>query len=354
MSGRRNGLTYADAGVDIDAGNAMVEKIKPLVRSTRRPGADGEIGGFGGLFDLKAAGFVDPVLVAANDGVGTKLMIAIESGRHDTVGIDLVAMCVNDLVVQGAEPLFFLDYFATGKLDPDQGAAIVAGIAEGCRRAGCALIGGETAEMPGMYRDGDYDLAGFAVGAAERSQLLPTDDVVEGDVLLGLASSGIHSNGFSLVRRIVAASGLGWSDPAPFADGERLADALLEPTRIYVKSILKAIRGTHGVKALAHITGGGFPDNIPRVLPKDYSAELDLDAIDVPPVFSWLAATGGVANAEMMRTFNCGIGMVAVVAAGQAAQVAAVLQEAGETVTPIGRIVPRRDAGVIYRGAIAL
>jgi phosphoribosylaminoimidazole synthetase len=354
MSERSNGLTYAQAGVDIDAGNAMVDKIKPLVRSTRRPGADGEIGGFGGLFDLKAAGFSDPVLVAANDGVGTKLRIAIESGRHETIGIDLVAMCVNDIVVQGAEPLFFLDYFATGKLDPDQGAAIVAGIAEGCRQAGCALIGGETAEMPGMYRDGDYDLAGFAVGAAERGQLLPTDDVVEGDVLLGIASSGVHSNGFSLVRRIVAASGLSWDAAAPFAEDQTLAEALLEPTRIYVKPLLRAVRETHGIKALAHITGGGFPDNIPRVLPEAFSAELDLEAIVVPPVFSWLARTGGVEPAEMMRTFNCGIGMIAVVAAGQAAQVAAVLQQAGETVAPIGRIVPRRDAGVIYRGSIAL
>ena len=354
MSDRPNGLTYAQAGVDIDAGNAMVEKIKPLVRSTRRPGADGEIGGFGGLFDLKAAGFVDPVLVAANDGVGTKVKVAIESGIHGTVGIDLVAMCVNDLVVQGAEPLFFLDYFATGKLDPDQGAAIVGGIAEGCRQAGCALIGGETAEMPGLYSGGDYDLAGFAVGAAERGQLLPTDDVVEGDILLGIASSGLHSNGFSLVRRIVAQSGLKWTDKAPFAVGQTLGEALLEPTRIYVRSILKAIRETHGIKALAHITGGGFPENIPRVLAKDFAAELDLEEIDVPPVFSWLAKAGGVAPAEMMRTFNCGIGMVTVVAAGQAAQVAAVLQAAGETVTPIGRIVPRRDAGVIYRGALSL
>jgi phosphoribosylaminoimidazole synthetase len=350
----RNGLTYADAGVDIDAGNLMVEKIKPLVRATRRPGADGEIGGFGGLFDLKAAGFTDPVLVAANDGVGTKLRIAIEAGKHDTIGIDLVAMCVNDLVVQGAEPLFFLDYFATGKLDPEQGVAIVSGIAEGCRQAGCALIGGETAEMPGMYQEKDYDLAGFAVGAAERGQLLPTDDIVEGDVLLGLASSGVHSNGFSLVRRIVAAGGLAWDAPAPFAEDATLAEALLEPTRIYVQSVLTAVRGTHGIKALAHITGGGFPDNIPRVLPKDFSAELDLDAIDVPPVFSWLAKTGGVAPEEMMRTFNCGVGMVIAVASGQAAQVAAVLQEAGETVTTIGRIVPRRDVGVIYRGTIAL
>src|SRR4051794_2854813 len=240
-SERRNSLTYAQSGVDIDAGNAMVEAIKPLVRATRRPGADAEIGGFGGLFDLKAAGFSDPILVAANDGVGTKVKIAIEAGKHDTIGIDLVAMCVNDIVVQGAEPLFFLDYFATGKLDPDQGAAIVGGIAEGCRQAGCALIGGETAEKPGMYHGNDYDLAGFAVGAAERGQLLPTDDIVEGDVLLGLASSGVHSNGFSLVRRIVAASGLAWTDPAPFSEEATLAEALLEPTRIYVRSILKAI-----------------------------------------------------------------------------------------------------------------
>ncbi len=350
----KNGLTYADAGVDIDAGNEMVERIKPLVRATRRAGADGEIGGFGGLFDLKAAGFTDPVLVAANDGVGTKLKIAIDADRHDTIGIDLVAMCVNDLIVQGAEPLFFLDYFATGKLDPEHGVSIVKGIAEGCRQAGCALIGGETAEMPGLYREGDYDLAGFAVGAAERGQLLPTDDIVEGDVLLGLASSGLHSNGFSLARRIVELSGLAWSDAAPFAADRTLGEALLEPTRIYVRPILEAIRNTHGIKALAHITGGGFPDNIPRVLPKDFSAELDLEAIEVPPVFGWLARTGGVAAEEMMRTFNCGIGMIIVVANGQAAQVAAVLQEAGETVTPIGRIVPRRDTGVIYRGAISL
>jgi phosphoribosylaminoimidazole synthetase len=354
MTDKKNGLTYAAAGVDIDAGNAMVEMIKPLVKATRRTGADAEIGGFGGVFDLKAAGFDDPLLVAANDGVGTKLKVAIESGRHDTIGIDLVAMCVNDLVVQGAEPLFFLDYLATGKLDPTQGTAIVSGIAAGCREAGCALIGGETAEMPGMYQEKDYDLAGFAVGAVERGQLLPTDDIVEGDVILGLASSGLHSNGFSLVRRIVALSGLSWDDQAPFAPGRTLAEALLEPTRIYVKSILGAIRGTHGIKALAHITGGGFPDNIPRVLPRDYAAELDLEQIDVPAVFSWLAGTGGVKPEEMMRTFNCGIGFVAVVAAGQAAQVAAVLQQAGETVTPIGRIVPRRQAGVIYRGAIAL
>jgi len=354
MSENDKGLSYADAGVDIDAGNALVEKIKPLVRSTRRPGADGEIGGFGGLFDLKAAGFNDPILVAANDGVGTKLKIAIESGKHDTVGIDLVAMCVNDLVVQGAEPLLFLDYFATGKLDPDQGASIVSGIAEGCRQAGCALIGGETAEMPGMYSDGDYDLAGFAVGAAERGSLLPTNDVVEGDVILGLSSSGVHSNGFSLVRKIVEKSGLQWTDPAPFAPEKSLAEALLEPTRIYVKPILSAIRDTHGVKALAHITGGGFTENIPRVLPKDFAAEIDLETIDGPAVFGWLADQGGVAQEEMLRTFNCGIGMVIVVASGQAAQVAAVLQKAGEHVTTLGRICPRRDAGVIYQGNLDL
>ena len=354
MSEERNGLTYAQAGVDIDAGNRLVDLIKPMVRSTRRPGADGEIGGFGGLFDLKAAGFTDPVLVAANDGVGTKLRVAIEAGRHDTVGIDLVAMCVNDLVVQGAEPLFFLDYFATGKLDPEQAAAVVSGIAEGCRQAGCALIGGETAEMPGMYSGDDYDLAGFAVGAAERGQLLPTDDISEGDVLLGLASSGIHSNGYSLVRRVIEHAGAKLDAPAPFDRERTLGEALLEPTRIYVRPLLEAIRATHGIKALAHITGGGYPDNIPRILPAAFAAELDLEAIDVPPVFSWLVEAGGIAHSEMLRTFNCGIGMVVVVDAGQAAQVAAVLQKAGETVTPIGRVLPRRDAGVIYRGHLDL
>ncbi|HSP25237.1 MAG TPA: phosphoribosylformylglycinamidine cyclo-ligase, partial [Saliniramus sp.] len=262
---RSNGLTYADAGVDIDAGNAMVDAIKPLVRSTRRSGADGEIGGFGGLFDLKAAGFTDPILVAANDGVGTKVKIAIETGIHDTVGIDLVAMCVNDLVVQGAEPLFFLDYYATGKLEPAAGVAIVKGIAAGCRLAGCALIGGETAEMPGLYAEGDYDLAGFAVGAAERGRLLPSNDLGAGDVILGLPSSGVHSNGFSLVRRSVERGGLAGAAPAPFAPRRSLGEALLEPTRIYVKPLLSAIRATGAIKALAHITGGGFPENIPRV-----------------------------------------------------------------------------------------
>jgi phosphoribosylformylglycinamidine cyclo-ligase len=352
----RNGLTYSDAGVDIDAGNLMVEKIKPLVRSTRRPGADGEIGGFGGLFDLKAAGFTDPVLVAANDGVGTKLKIAIDAGIHDTVGIDLVAMCVNDLVVQGAEPLFFLDYFATGKLDPDQGAAIVSGIADGCRQAGCALIGGETAEMPGMYSGGDYDLAGFAVGAAERGQLLPTGDIGEGDIILGLASSGVHSNGYSLVRKIVEMSGLDWQSPAPFGTGETLGAALLVPTRIYVKSLLSAIRSTSAIKALAHITGGGFPENIPRVLPKHLAAEINLSAVPVPKVFSWLAKTGGIAEREMLRTFNCGIGMIVVVPAQRAAEVASVLSEQGETVVTLGRMIARAEgaAGVEYKGTLPL
>jgi phosphoribosylformylglycinamidine cyclo-ligase len=351
----KNGLTYSDAGVDIDAGNLMVEKIKPHVRSTRRPGADGEIGGFGGLFDLKAAGFTDPVLVAANDGVGTKLKIAIDANKHDTVGIDLVAMCVNDLVVQGAEPLFFLDYFATGKLDPDQGAAIVAGIAAGCRESGCALIGGETAEMPGMYSGGDYDLAGFAVGAAERGQLLPAGDISEGDVILGLASSGVHSNGYSLVRKIVTLSGLAWDAPAPFGEGT-LADLLMTPTRIYVKPLLKAIRETGSIKALAHITGGGFPENIPRVLPKHLAAEIDLDAIKAPKVFSWLAQTGGVAANEMLRTFNCGVGMIAVVPADKAAEVTSVLTGEGETVFTLGRMVARDEgaAGTIYKGNLAL
>ncbi|MGV8939311.1 MAG: phosphoribosylformylglycinamidine cyclo-ligase [Allorhizobium sp.] len=352
----KNGLTYSDAGVDIDAGNLMVDKIKPLVRSTRRPGADGEIGGFGGLFDLKAAGFTDPVLVAANDGVGTKLKIAIDAGIHDTVGIDLVAMCVNDLVVQGAEPLFFLDYFATGKLDPDQGAAIVGGIAAGCLQSGCALIGGETAEMPGMYASGDYDLAGFAVGAAERGQLLPSGDIAEGDVILGLSSSGVHSNGFSLVRKIVGLSGLAWGAASPFSDGKTLGEALLTPTRIYVKPLLAVIRATGAIKALAHITGGGFPENIPRVLPKHLAAEIDLSAIAVPAVFSWLAKTGGVAQNEMLRTFNCGVGMICVVAAENVAAVTAALEAEGETVMPLGRMIGRNegDAGTLYKGTLAL
>ncbi|WP_439499815.1 phosphoribosylformylglycinamidine cyclo-ligase [Bosea sp. (in: a-proteobacteria)] len=351
-----NGLTYAQAGVDIDAGNAMVDAIKPLVRATRRPGADAEIGGFGGLFDLKAAGFSDPILVAANDGVGTKVKIAIESGLHSTIGIDLVAMCVNDLVVQGAEPLLFLDYYATGKLDPKVGVEIVRGIADGCRQAGCALIGGETAEMPGMYAEKDYDLAGFAVGAAERGTLLPRADLAPGDIVFGLPSSGVHSNGYSLVRRIVALSGLGWEAPAPFAPGTSLAEALLVPTRIYVKPLLAALKATSGIKALAHITGGGFPDNIPRVLPDGLGVSLDLAAIPVPPVFGWLAKIGGVAEREMLRTFNCGIGMVVAAEAGKAKEVEDALSAAGEAPVRLGEIIPvaAGEEAVSYRGKLGL
>ena len=350
------GLTYAGAGVDIDAGNRMVELIKPLVRSTARPGADAEIGGFGALFDLKRLGFADPVLVAATDGVGTKLKIAIETGTHHTIGIDLVAMSVNDLVVQGAEPLFFLDYFACGQLDPEVGARVIKGVAEGCRQAGCALIGGETAEMPGLYQTGDYDLAGFAVGAVERDAILPRPDVRAGDVILGLASSGIHSNGYSLVRKIVERTGLRWSAPAPFDPARELGVALLEPTRIYVKSCLAALRATKAVKALAHITGGGFPDNIPRVLPQGLGVMLDLHRVPVPPIFRWLADVGQVAEAEMLRTFNCGVGMVAVVAPGEADAVGNALVREGETVVPIGEVVAiaRDTARVAYRGHLDL
>ncbi|WP_131193964.1 phosphoribosylformylglycinamidine cyclo-ligase [Lichenihabitans psoromatis] len=339
MPDETKSLSYADAGVDIDAGNAMVDLIKPIVRSTRRPGADGEIGGFGGLFDLKAAGFIDPILVAANDGVGTKVKIAVESGLHDTIGIDLVAMCVNDLVVQGAEPLFFLDYYATGKLDPVAGAAIVSGIAEGCRQAGCALIGGETAEMPGLYAGSDYDLAGFSVGAAERGRLLPRAGMSPGDVVLGLPSSGVHSNGFSLVRRIVSTTGLAWNDPAPFSPGQTLAEALLTPTRIYVRLLLEVLKRSEGILALAHITGGGFPDNLPRVLPDGLGIALDLEKLTPPPVFGWLAKTGNVAQAEMLRTFNCGIGMVVVVRHDAAETVMTHFTEAGQTAVAIGRVI---------------
>jgi len=350
-----NCLTYAQSGVDIDAGNAMVEDIKPHVRATRRPGADAEIGGFGGLFDLKAAGFKDPILVAANDGVGTKVKIAIDTGLHDTIGIDLVAMCVNDLIVQGAEPLFFLDYYATGKLDPKAGAAIVKGIARGCVESGCALIGGETAEMPGLYAKGDYDLAGFAVGAAERGHLLPKNSIGPGDVILGLRSSGVHSNGFSLVRRIVEASGLTYEALTPFASGKTLGAALLEPTRLYVKPLLAALKATSGIKALAHITGGGFPDNIPRVLPDQVGAELDLDALPVLPVFQWLARTGGVTDEEMLRTFNCGIGMIVVCAQADQAAVSKPLQDQGEDPVVFGRLIPDDGNGprVRYRGKAA-
>lgn len=353
MSDTEKGLTYRDAGVDIDAGNALVEAIKPLVRATRRAGADAEIGGFGGVFDLKATGYRDPVLVAATDGVGTKLRIAIETGIHDTIGIDLVAMSVNDLVVQGAEPLFFLDYFACGKLAPETGVAVVKGIAAGCVEAGCALIGGETAEMPGMYAEGDYDLGGFAVGAAERGSLLPRG-IAAGDVLLGLASSGVHSNGYSLVRRIREKSGLSWETPAPFAPAVSLGRALLAPTRIYVKPVLQVLKQSSALKGLAHITGGGFPDNIPRVLPDGLGARLDLNAVDTPGVFRWLAATGNVAEAEMLRTFNCGIGMVAVVAAEEADRAADLFRQAGESVIRLGEIVPSATRAVETAGRLDL
>ena len=349
-AGRRP-MRYAEAGVDIDAGNRLVEMIKPLVRATRRPGADAVIGGFGGLFDLKAAGFHDPILVAANDGVGTKLKIAIETGRHGTIGIDLVAMCVNDLVVQGAEALLFLDYFATGRLAPEQAAQVISGIAEGCRLAGAALIGGETAEMPGLYHGEDYDLAGFAVGAVERGFLLPRGDLAAGDVVLGLGSSGVHSNGYSLVRRIVARTGLGWDAPAPFTPERQLGEALLEPTRIYARTLLPAIRGG-GIKALAHITGGGFVDNIPRVLPEGLAARLDIGRVPLPPVFSWLREAGALEESEMLRTFNCGIGMIAVVGAEAAAAVSAALAAEGELVTELGRIEARTGAGVVFDGAL--
>jgi len=355
MAEKERGLTYAQAGVDIDAGNRMVDLIKPLVRATARPGADAEIGGFGGLFDLKRAGFKDPVLVAANDGVGTKVKIAIETGRHDTIGIDLVAMSVNDLVVQGAEPLFFLDYYACGKLEPEIGAAVVAGISKGCQEAGCALIGGETAEMPGLYHGDDYDLAGFAVGAVERGEVLPRGDITAGDVIIGLASSGVHSNGFSLVRKVVAKSGLAWNVPAPFAPAQSLGEAILTPTRIYVKSCLAAIRATKAVKGFAHITGGGFPDNIPRVLPKGLGARINLSRVNVPPVFKWLAREGGIAQNEMLRTFNCGIGMIAIASPRDAAAVNAALTQAGEKTVTIGEVVAAAgEPRVVYDGKLDL
>tara|TARA_B110000090_G_scaffold206314_1_gene255527 strand:+ start:125 stop:1177 length:1053 start_codon:yes stop_codon:yes gene_type:complete len=345
--GTKTGLTYADAGVDIDAGNSLIERIKPAAKRTVRTGVMAGLGGFGALFDLKGAGYNDPILVAATDGVGTKLRIAIDTGNVDTIGIDLVAMCVNDLVCQGAEPLFFLDYFATGKLDIEDATRIINGIAAGCEASGCALIGGETAEMPGMYHDGDFDLAGFAVGAMERGADLPAG-VVEGDVLIGLASDGVHSNGYSLVRRIVDVSGLGWADDAPFADGP-LGAALLTPTRLYVKSTLSAIKHG-GVHALAHITGGGLTENLPRVLPEGLGAQIDLNAWELPPVFKWLAATGGIVESEMLKTFNSGIGMVLSVAASEADAVTAILTAAGENVMQIGTV--KAGEGVSYTGSL--
>jgi phosphoribosylformylglycinamidine cyclo-ligase len=347
-----DGLSYADSGVDIDAGDALVEAIKPLSHATTRAGVLGGLGGFGALFDPKAAGFTDPILVSTTDGVGTKLMVAIATGLHDTVGIDLVAMCVNDLVVQGAEPLLFLDYFATGKLDVAQARQVIAGIAAGCKEAGCALVGGETAEMPGLYSNQDYDLAGFAVGAAERNALLP-QGVSPGDAVLGLASSGVHSNAFSLVRRVVQVSGLAWDAPAPFAAASGLGPdpgiglapgtpdrtlgaALLEPTRIYVRSLL-ALHRAGLMKAAAHITGGGLPGNLPRVLPDGTVAVLTPDW-DIPPVFAWLARIGNIAPGEMLRVFNCGIGMAVVVAEDNAAAASSLLRAQGETVMRIGHI----------------
>ncbi len=345
-------LSYADAGVDIDAGNALVHAIKPLIAKTLRPGADGSIGGFGGIFDLKETGYTDPLLVAANDGVGTKLKIAIDTAKHDSIGIDLVAMCVNDLIVQGAEPLFFLDYFATGKLDRGVAEAVISGIAQGCTIAGCALIGGETAEMPGMYGDGDYDLAGFSVGAVERDQLLP-QNVGEGDILLGLASSGVHSNGYSLVRRIAERTKLDWHAPAPFDTDNTAAECLLEPTRIYVRAVLNALRQATGIHALAHITGGGLTENLPRVLPEGICAEIDLGAIYVPPVFSWLREEGGVNSSEMLRTFNCGTGLILAVDQSQAGAVARVLEAAGEKVFELGRIIVDGGEKVRFGGTLS-
>ena len=321
--------------MDIDAGDRLVDAIKPLAASTRRPGANAALGGFSGLFDLRAAGYQDPLLLAATDGVGTKLKVAIAADCHDYVGIDLVAMCVNDLVVQGAEPLLFLDYYATGKLSVEAATAIVAGIATGCRQAGCALIGGETAEMPGMYRDGDYDLAGFSVGAVERDDLLQMDDISPGDVLLGLASNGLHANGFSLVRRLIDDQGHDYAAPAPFEPGVSLAEALLRPTRIYVPACLAAIRSGL-IKGLSHITGGGLIENPPRVLPDDTLARIDGAAWPLPPLFKWLAEIGGIEAEEMARTFNCGIGMIAIVGADDAAAATALFEANWETVWTLG------------------
>jgi len=366
-----SGLTYKDAGVDIDAGEALVERIGPAAKSTRRRGADADLGGFGGLFDLKAAGFKDPILVAGTDGVGTKLKLAIDTKHFDGLGQDLVAMCVNDIVVQGAEPLFFLDYYATGKLDVDSAAIVVEGIARACKESGCALIGGETAEMPGLYAKGDFDLAGFAVGAVERHAILPkTNTMKAGDVLIAVASSGVHSNGYSLVRKVVEKSGLSLDAAAPFATGKAsartLGEALLIPTRLYVRAALSAMQ-TGGVKGLAHVTGGGITDNLPRCLPQGLDAEVDLDAIPVLPVFQWLAKVANIAEQEMLRTFNCGIGLVAVTDDSNAGHVIDAFQESGEHAIRIGRLLhgssdgasaaSRDGAGeakVVYRGALKL
>lgn len=346
-----NGLTYQEAGVDIDAAERLVRAIKPLAAATARPGADANLGGFGGLFDIGAAGFSDPILVAATDGVGTKLKIAIETGQHDGIGIDLVAMCVNDLIVQGATPLFFLDYFACGALNPEVAEQVIAGIAAGCKQAGAALIGGETAEMPGLYARADYDLAGFAVGAVERGAVLPRADLAEGDVIIALPSSGVHSNGFSLVRRIAVQSGLDWASPAPFAPQTKLGAALLKPTRIYVRPVLAAL--AH-IKAMAHITGGGLPENLPRVLPDTLAAHIDLSALKPQPVFGWLAREGGINDAEMLRTFNCGVGMAVIASAENAEAVMAAFRDTGEAPYAIGKIVPREEKPpIVYTGKVA-
>ena len=338
----KKSYSYKDAGVDIDVGNKLVEAIKPAAASTKRSGCVSGLGGFGALFDLKAAGYKDPILVSGTDGVGTKLKVAIESGIHNTVGIDLVAMCVNDLIVQGAEPLFFLDYFATGHLSVDAGRAIIEGIAEGCRQANTALIGGETAEMPGMYKDGDYDLAGFCVGAVDRENILTGDGVEEGDILLGLASSGVHSNGFSLVRRLVEDSGLGYHDSCPFDETKDFGTALLEPTKIYVKSTLAALRTGH-IKAISHITGGGFVENIPRILPENVAAHVDAGKWILPPVFDWLREAGNLNPLEMAKTFNCGIGLVVIVKASGSDDVQKIFEQQGETVYTLGHIVKRSE-----------
>ncbi|MGB1564797.1 MAG: phosphoribosylformylglycinamidine cyclo-ligase [Paracoccaceae bacterium] len=347
MSKAAKEITYADAGVDIDAGNALVDKIKPLAKRTMRSGVMSGLGGFGGLFDLKAAGYKDPILVAATDGVGTKLRIAIETGQLETIGVDLVAMCVNDLVCQGAEPLFFLDYFATGKLDVTEAARVVSGIAEGCAQSGCALIGGETAEMPGMYQKNDFDLAGFSVGALERGCSLPAN-VAQGDMLLGLRSSGVHSNGYSLVRKLVELSGLAWDAPSPFGSGT-LGEALLMPTRLYVKQVL-AVLAQGGLHGLAHITGGGLSENIPRVLNAQQGVSINLENWALPELFQWLAQQGGLSQAEMLKTFNCGIGMVLVVAPEAQAQITALLKEMGEDVIELGRVTDH--PGVQYQGTL--
>ena len=337
---KKTSLSYKDSGVDIDAGNAFINAIKPFAKSTHRPGVIGGLGGFGGLFDLKAAGYDDPVLISATDGVGTKLKIAQEFGVHHTIGIDLVAMCVNDLVVQGGEPLFFLDYFATGKLKVDVATKVIEGIAKGCLLSGSALIGGETAEMPGMYLPGEYDLAGFSVGAAERARLLPTKDIFKDDIILGLTSNGLHSNGFSLVREVLKTASVQLNKPAPFNPKRSIGDELLEPTRIYVKSCMSAIKAG-GVKAIAHITGGGLKENIPRILPSGLGADLYADTWDLPAIFSWLAKTGNISSIEMARTFNCGIGMVIITAPDQEKKLEKVLNDNGEIVIPIGKVVER-------------